>query len=118
MHVKSQRVTVACQSVPYHCVMRFPRHAGCVDKPDSGLLSFGRFLGPPPICSTHARDFEVPVSDFYVGPGHLNLGHQPCSAAVLLEAPSLQALISFQSIVFQVTVTNWKHLYATYLKWD
>lgn len=26
------------------------------------------------------------MSDFYVGPGHLNLGHQACSAAILLEA--------------------------------
>lgn len=93
-------------------------YAGCVDKPDSGLLSFRRFLGPPSISSTHARDFGVRMSDFYVGPGHLNLGHQACSVAILLEVPSPQALISFQSIVFQVTVTNWKHLYTTYLKRD
>lgn len=58
------------------------------------------------------------MSDFYVGPGHLNLDHQACSAAILLEAPSPQALISFQSVVFQVPVTNWKHLYTTYLKRD
>ena len=93
-------------------------YAGCVDKSDSGLLSSRRVLGTPPICSTHARDVEVRMSDFYVGPGHLNLGHQSCSAAIFLEAPSPQALIFFQSIVFQVTVTNWKHLSTAYLKRD
>lgn len=66
------QLSSAIPCLPTMLVRRFLQHADCVGKPESWLLSFRRFLGPPPIYSTQARvtEFDVSMSGFYVGPGH------------------------------------------------
>jgi hypothetical protein len=62
-------------------MMRFLKCAHCFCKQGSWILRFRRLLGPSPISRTHASiiDYDVTVSRFYVGPGHLNTGPQACS---------------------------------------